>query len=273
MAPPYPTYMVRVLVFMLCLSVVSAAADDSAEANKLFVEAMGLIQGALQKPEGLPYLEDLEDGIARLKAIVEKYPGSDLAVRLISGDPVVGGASLRQIEEFTGEKRNDILIYLCSSLPDRPDSLDPFSDERCKPYLDTVAARYANIHDDFDMALTLARTIEDVRMRDSAFVSIGMAWIKAKDFESVIGLSPEIERPDRRDFLLQYAAEERGKAEGLEAGYATAALIEDESTRQEALYRVDRLRSDDWPTLPRGWTTGRTGSRSCMWACRGPEAC
>ena len=51
--------MVRVLVFMLCLSVVSAAADDSAEANKLFVEAMGLIQGALQKPEGLPYLEDL----------------------------------------------------------------------------------------------------------------------------------------------------------------------------------------------------------------------
>ena len=180
-----------------------------------------------------------------MKAIVEKYPGSDLAVRLISGDAVVGGASLRQIEEFTGEKRNDILIYLCSSLPDRPDSLDPFSDERCKPYLDTVAARYANIHDDFDMALTLARTIEDVRMRDSAFVSIGMAWIKAKDFESVIGLSPEIERPDRRDFLLQYAAEERGKAEGLEAGYATAALIEDESTRQEALYRVDRLRSDE----------------------------
>ena len=139
---------------------------------------------------------------ARLKAIVETYPGSDLAVRLISGDAVVGGASLRQIEEFTGEKRNDILIYLCSSLPDRPDSLDPFSDERCKPYLDTVAARYANIHDDFDMALTLARTIEDVRMRGSAFVSIGMAWIKAKDFESVIGLSPEIERPDRRDFLL-----------------------------------------------------------------------
>ena len=238
-------YMMRALVFMLCLSVAYAAADDSSEANKLFVEAMGLIQGALQKPEGLPYLEDLEGGIAKLKVIMEKYPGSDLAVRLISGDPVVGGASLQQIEEFAKEKRNDIFIWLCSSLPDRPNSLDPFSDERCKPYLDTVAARYVNVHEDSKKALTLARTIEDLRMRDSAFGSIGRAWIKMKDFESLIALIPEIARPVIRDSLLRYAAEERGKAEGLEAGYATVTLIEDESTRQEALYRVDRLRSDE----------------------------
>ena len=57
---------VGALVFTLCLSAAPAAADDSTEANKIFVEAMGLIQGALQKPEGLPYLEDLEGGIARL---------------------------------------------------------------------------------------------------------------------------------------------------------------------------------------------------------------
>ena len=235
----------RALIFMLCLSAAPAAADDSAEANKIFVEAMRLIQGALQKPEGLPYLEDLENGIARLKEIMEKYPGSDLAVRLISGDPVVGGVSLQQIEEFTKEKRRDILIWLCSSELAPPSSLDPFSDERCKPYLDVVAARYVNTREDFDGALTLAHMIEDVSMRDSAFVSVGMAWIKARDFKSAIDLTPEIGDPDRSDLLLKYAAEERGKAEGLEAGYATAALIEDEATRQEALYRVDRMRSDD----------------------------
>ena len=108
-----------------------------------------------------------------------------------------------------------------------------------------MAARYVNTREDFNGALTLAHMIEDVSMRDSAFVSVGMAWIKARDFESAIDLTPEIGDPDRSDLLLKYAAEERGKAEGLEAGYATAALIEDEATRQEALYRVDRMRSDD----------------------------
>ena len=236
--------MIGGLIFVLCLSVAPATADESAEANKIFVEAMGLIQGALQKPEGLPYLEDLEGGIARLKAIMETYPGSDLAVRLISGDPVVGGVSLQQIEEFAEEKRHDIFIWLCSELPGRHGALDPFADERCKPYMDTVAARYVNLHEDFDGALKLARTIEDASMRDSAFVSVGMAWIQAKDFESLTGLAAEIRDSGRSDFLLKYAAEERAKAEGLEAGYATAALIEDESTLQEALYGVDRLRSD-----------------------------
>ena len=121
----------------------------------------------------------------------------------------------------------------------------PFSDERCKPYLNTVAARYVNVHDDFDRGLALTRTIEDAWTRDSAFVSIGMAWVGAKDFESVIALVPEIAAAGRRGRLLQHAAEERAKAEGLEAGYAIAALIEDDSTRQEALYRVDRMRSDE----------------------------
>ena len=236
---------VGALVFTLCLSAAPAAADDSTEANKIFVEAMGLIQGALEKPEGLPYLEDLEGGIARLKAIMEKYPGSDLAVRLVSGDPVVGGVSLQQVEEFAKDKRRDILIYLCSSELEPPDSLDPFSDERCEPYLATVAARYADWRGDFDRALALARGIKDDWMRDGAFVSIALAWVRARDFEAAIGLIPEIGDTGRSDFVLKSAAEERAKAEGLEAGYATAALIEDESTRQEALYRVDRMRSDD----------------------------
>lgn len=44
--------MIRALIFTLFLSVAPAAAGDSAEANRIFVEAMGLIQGALKKPEG-----------------------------------------------------------------------------------------------------------------------------------------------------------------------------------------------------------------------------
>ena len=35
---------------------------------------------------------------------MEKHPGSDLAVRLISANPVVGGVSLQQVEEFAEEK-------------------------------------------------------------------------------------------------------------------------------------------------------------------------
>lgn len=106
---------------------------------------------------------------------MERYPGSDLAVRLISGDPVVGGVSLQRIEEFAQEKRRDSLIWLCSSPLEPPNSLDPFFDERCNPYLDIVAARYVNVREDFEGALALAGAIEDARMRDSAFVSIGMA--------------------------------------------------------------------------------------------------
>ena len=90
------------------------------------------------------------------------------------------------------------IIWLCSSLREPTDSLDPFSDERCKPYLNTVAARYASVHDDFERGLALARTIEDAWTRDSAFVSIGMAWVGAKDFESVIALVPEIADAGRK---------------------------------------------------------------------------
>ena len=78
----------HLLIFLACLSVVPAFADDRAQANRLLVEAAKMIKAAetVEGPE--EKLSLLEDALAKLNEIIERHPSTDLAVKLITEQPI-----------------------------------------------------------------------------------------------------------------------------------------------------------------------------------------
>ena len=73
-------------------------ADDTSEANKLFVEAMQLSLSAEDEESLEKKAAALEASLAKLNEIFDEYPSTELAVKLISGQSV-GGISLESYGE------------------------------------------------------------------------------------------------------------------------------------------------------------------------------
>ena len=83
-------------VVALLFSAGSAWADDTGEANELFVGAVKLVKSTLNV-EGLEEKADaLEEALAKLNEIVDDYPSSELEVKLISGQRI-GAISLEGV--------------------------------------------------------------------------------------------------------------------------------------------------------------------------------
>ena len=84
--------MKRITAILIAITLLFSAgatlADDTGEANKLFVEAMQLSmstedEGSLEKKAAA-----LEASLAKFNEIFDRYPSTELAVKLISGQSV-----------------------------------------------------------------------------------------------------------------------------------------------------------------------------------------
>nr|ANO58283.1 Sel1 domain protein repeat-containing protein [uncultured Alphaproteobacteria bacterium] len=76
-------------VIALLFSVGSAWADDNSEANELFVGAVKLVKSADEiEDDPIEKAAVLEEALGKLNEIIDNYPSSDLAVKLISGQSV-----------------------------------------------------------------------------------------------------------------------------------------------------------------------------------------
>ena len=84
------------LLFLVCLSMVPAFADDPAVANRLLVEAAKFIKAANTEDGASEKLALLESALTKLNEIVEHHPSSDLAVKLITDQPI-GSLSLAEL--------------------------------------------------------------------------------------------------------------------------------------------------------------------------------
>lgn len=83
---------------VLSLSLASqAAANDQTNANRLFIEATQHIEAARAADEPAPKADAYAAALERLESIVQRYPGSDLAVRLVS-DGRIGDVSLSMLQ-------------------------------------------------------------------------------------------------------------------------------------------------------------------------------
>ena len=83
--------------FLLALST-PADSSPNEQANKLFVEAVRLIRVAEDEPSAQKTLELLMQAHDNLQTIVDDYPSTDLAVKLISGQSI-GYVSLASVNK------------------------------------------------------------------------------------------------------------------------------------------------------------------------------
>jgi tetratricopeptide (TPR) repeat protein len=106
--------MVRIVgMIVLALLLGSCSKDPNEQANKLFVEAQQQVQQSKsQEPE--ERLKTLRMASEKLNAIVTKYPGTNLAVQLISGQ-AVGEISIKNVQEAVA----DTSWSICKKDPQR----------------------------------------------------------------------------------------------------------------------------------------------------------
>jgi TPR repeat protein len=91
-------------VIALLFSAGSAWADDTSEANKLFVEAMQLWLSAEDEESLEKKAVALEASLAKLNKIFDEHPSTELAVKLISGQDI-GDISLRDVAKAAKRAR------------------------------------------------------------------------------------------------------------------------------------------------------------------------
>ena len=97
---------VRILpiTIVACLPVASAVADDTAQANRLLVEAVRLVEASELEPSPEGKFALLGQALDNLQAIIGQYPSTDLAVMLVTGQRV-GNISLAGVREALDDVR------------------------------------------------------------------------------------------------------------------------------------------------------------------------
>ena len=76
--------------------------DPNEKANELFVEAVQLI-GSAEKQTWEAAIKGYEQGLANIQTIIDGYSESDLAVKLISGETLFTGKSLKEVKKRVKE--------------------------------------------------------------------------------------------------------------------------------------------------------------------------
>lgn len=198
------------LVGILCLSVVPTSADDSAQANRLLVEAAKLFRQANQT-EAAERLTLLEGAFAKLNEIIEDHPSRDLAVRLITDQPI-GILSLGNVARTVCEEQ-------------------------------IQAGKLQS-------ALVAARLITDVKLRDEMLAQIAPAQARAGDIPGALATvqmvsnnraNPRVDISFRDTVLGLIAgvqAEEAGDIQGAEATIRMIKAVELQDRLLDALWQL-----------------------------------
>ena len=111
--------MKRITAILIAITLLFSAgatlADDTGEANKLLVEAVKLVKSAEGEKSFEKTLSVMEEALARLYKIIDDYPSSALAVKLINGQDT-GSISLEDVGGAAERAR--IMYYEGGSIPE-----------------------------------------------------------------------------------------------------------------------------------------------------------
>ena len=97
----------HLLLFLVCLMVAPALADDPAQANRLVVEAAKMMKAADTEEGTTEKLALLEAALAKLNEIIEHHPSSGIAVMLITDQPI-GSLSLARLTDVVEQLRTEV---------------------------------------------------------------------------------------------------------------------------------------------------------------------
>jgi uncharacterized protein YqgV (UPF0045/DUF77 family) len=87
---------------LILAALVGCGSDPNEKANELFVEAVQLI-GSAEKQTWEAAIKGYEQGLANIQTIIDGYSESDLAVKLISGETLFTGKSLKEVKKRVKE--------------------------------------------------------------------------------------------------------------------------------------------------------------------------
>ena len=90
------------ILVMMAVVLVGCGGDPNKKANELFVEAVQLIASG-DEQTGEAAIKDYEQALGKLGEIIANHKESDLAVKLISGETLFTGKSLKEIKERVKE--------------------------------------------------------------------------------------------------------------------------------------------------------------------------
>jgi tetratricopeptide (TPR) repeat protein len=151
----------------ILLSVSCSGADDNAGANRLFVEAFQLVKSA-QEAEKTSYVEAFklyQNALAKVESIPEKYPSSDLAVKIVQGDVKLGSYSLTEFKE----------VFLPQAKMKAEIEENPLA---CALF---VARTIGNAHDKAEALAEIAGKYAAVGQYDRALLEVAKTIEKADD--------------------------------------------------------------------------------------------
>ena len=231
------------LISALALSVVPASADDPAQANKLFVEAVKLIRDASAKQAPDEQLPLLEESLAKLNEIIEKHPSTDLAVKLITGQSV-GIISLPELtDEINKLKRQSTRETLAASRSACLESLN-VTDPKCAMWLRDIVRAQLQAGDP-KAALQAAMTTEEGVARDSLLYDIARHYAQAGNMKEALTIVNSMQTEGARIMarhdidIDQIAFVSRHLQHGnLQAALTVAESIETTQVRDPALHDI-----------------------------------
>ena len=241
-------------VSILCLSVVPAGADDPAQANRLLVEAVKLIQAAEQEQPAPEKLVILESALAKLNQIMDDHPSSDVAVKLIT-DQEIGILSLPKlmdtIQAAEGRTAHELAVEILDADPSREGimaRLDELADlEYQHKVLDRISLmlRLTNRVED---RLFFANLFEDAPTRDDHLQSIALDLVYEGSYRQALAVVELIKADRNRDVVRKEIVSTDLSAGNLERALTTARGIESQSIRDVALQTIVaiQLKEDDF---------------------------
>ena len=197
------------LICTLCLSVVPASADDPAQANRLLVEAAQLFRQANQAGT-TERLALLESAFAKLNEIIKRHPSSELAVQLITEQPI-GFLSLGSLARAVSEEQ-------------------------------FRAGKLQN-------AFISAQLIADIRIRDEMLAEIAPTQARAGDVQDALTTAKMLSENkvalladvSFRDAVLGQIAEiQAGEKGDIQGAKATLGMIRNIQFRDQLLVAVQR---------------------------------
>ena len=242
-------------VAILCLSVLPVSADDPAQANRLLVEAVKLIQAAEQEQPASQKLAKLKSALAKLNQIMDDHPSSDVAVKLIT-DQEIGSLSLPKLvdaieaaEDRAADQHADQILRPADSREDVMEGLDQIANPEFRQKVIIQISRKLSPRFPAEGRIFYASLIEHTPTRDDQLQMI--AWdqmYEFEDYDTALSAVELIESPGERDAVLKEIAKVYARAGDLEPALDLAKRIFLESNRDEVLGTIVsiQLNEDDF---------------------------
>ena len=252
---------VSVIGLSLMMVTVSSAlaSDGSARANSMFVEAVKLIQSSQNTLHNEDKLALLDKALGKLNEIIDSYPSSDLAVKLITGQSI-GNMNLETVAKTAKKLRDSVEREkgVCNEAPTTKcilafalaEAKTIENDNNRSHVLSGIAVAQAKAGD-IEAAFVTAKTIEEDSERSRALSGIAVTQAKAGDikasqstFTLALSSAEAVKSDFMRSWALRRVAVAQAKAGDIEAAFATAEMIEKRFSSLEALRGIAEAQAE-----------------------------